>query len=373
VKPLNVLITAPSLDARRNVSGISSVVAGIIANSQHRFFHYELGRRDGEAARGGRIAGLARQLAGFPGFVRSHRIDLVHQNLPFDARGILREFFISVICLWMRVPVLLHVHGGALLMTGCRNPLLRALATFILRRSRVVVVLSELERDAVVKHFGLANMAVLANAVALTAPRVRSAPEAGHKLCLLFLGRLHESKGLDDLVEAFQRLYPVQPFRFVVCGAGPLQDQLVQACRSLMGSDFEFKGVVAGDEKFEVIDQADLFVLPSRYGEGLPMALLEAMGRGVVPVVTDDASMKVVVEPGLNGIRVEKNNPSDIAAQVGELLRSPERLLALSRAAERTVRTHYSMDAYVTRLDQLYAQCSGAIPDRPAHRDDGSL
>jgi len=36
--------------------------------------------------------------------------------------------------------------------------------------------------------------------------------------------RLHESKGLEDLVEAFRLVYPAHPFRFVACGAGPLED-----------------------------------------------------------------------------------------------------------------------------------------------------
>lgn len=351
---MNILITSPSLDMRRNVNGISTVVSGIMENSSHRYFHYRLGRRDDQRGGLGWVFGLIGQLLGFMPFVLRHRIALVHQNFPFDAKGILREAVVTAMARLLGVPVLLHVHGGAYLMAGCPSPLLHRLAGFMLRRSQVVVVLSEVERAALVLQFRLPQVQVLSNAVA--APTVQREPRGPgqRQRALLFMGRLHESKGLDDLLAAVGLLYPRHPFRLIVCGAGPLQQTLIDGCNAVMGSDFEFRGVVAGDEKARAIADADIFVLPSRYGEGLPMALLEAMAAGLVPVVTDDASMKVVVQDGINGLLVTKRDPADIVRQVERLLDDPELRARLGREARQTVKNCYSLDPYLHRLDALY-------------------
>ena len=46
---MKILITAPSLDENENVSGISTLVRNIIKYDRNEFFHFEAGRKDGEA------------------------------------------------------------------------------------------------------------------------------------------------------------------------------------------------------------------------------------------------------------------------------------------------------------------------------------
>jgi glycosyltransferase involved in cell wall biosynthesis len=124
-----------------------------------------------------------------------------------------------------------------------------------------------------------------------------------------------------------------------------------------MGDDFEFAGVVSGETKQSIIDRSDIFLLPSRYGEGLPMALLETMANGLVPVVTDDASMKIVVKPNFNGLRVQKRDPADLAAKLQSLLVDSDLLAQLSREAEKTIRREYSIGSYTSRLEAIYDRC----------------
>jgi glycosyltransferase involved in cell wall biosynthesis len=354
---MNILITSPSLDMRKNVNGISAVVSVIMANSGHRFVHYRLGRYDGPQGKLGWLLGLLRQLAGFPVFLLRHRIHLVHQNFPFDAKGILREVVVTAMARLLRVPVMLHVHGGEFLMQRCRNRLMWRLAVFMLSHSKAVVVLSDVEKEALARNYGITGAQVLSNAVEIPDRTEPRSPAPSGKRTLLFLGRIHESKGVEDLVVAFQKLYPTHPFRLVVCGAGPLEEYFVGACRELMGHDFEFAGVVSGEAKQAILDRSDIFVLPSRYGEGLPMALLETMANGVVPVVTDDASMKIVVKPSFNGLRVQKRDPDDLAAKLQSLLVDDSLLERLSQEAQRTIRRDYSIGAYTTALEAIYELC----------------
>ncbi|NJO25609.1 MAG: glycosyltransferase family 4 protein [Bacteroidia bacterium] len=102
----------------------------------------------------------------------------------------------------------------------------------------------------------------------------------------MFIGRISNTKGLDFIYTALSKLKKLNlNFKFIMAGAGPQQNEYVQKFASLLGNNFEFKGVVSGQTKTALYQSCHVFLLPSLF-EGLPMSLLEAMSFGLVPVVT---------------------------------------------------------------------------------------
>jgi len=85
------------------------------------------------------------------------------------------------------------------------------------------------------------------------------------------------------------------------------------------------------------------------------------MANGVVPVVTGDASMKVVVRSSHNGLIVSKRDPADRASKILALLQDEGTMRRLSQAAERTIRDHYGIEGYLSALESIY-QRSVALP-----------
>lgn len=358
---MKILITAPSLNTQNNVSGIATVVKGIIANNiSHQYYHYKLGRPDHARNKFLLFFLIFKQLFLFPIILKFKSIELVHQNLPFNLKGLLREFYINFCCRLFKVPVVLHVHGGEFLMNGISNKFFRKLAEILLSKSDIVLVLSELERQALVRNFNFHSAEVLANCVDLSLCNNHSSKELLGMPTFLFFGRIHESKGVEDIVKALKLLKKKIDFRFILCGDGPLKDFLLKECKSFLGDSFEYKGVVASSLKFEVFKEADVFLLPSRYGEGLPMALLETMAVGLVPVVTGDASMKIVVKHAYNGFVVLKNNPQDICAKLLTLVSDRVLYFELSQNAHMTVLQEYNMLSYTKTLDNIYLRLNKA-------------
>lgn len=355
---MNVLITAPNLNPLKNVSGIATVVATIMEynRQQHRYFHYLLGRPDEKLSKINWFLQLVKQVLCFPIALRKHKIELVHQNLPFDPKGLAREYIINLWCRLLRLPVALHVHGGEFLMTGTRNPLYRCIAKSLFRHSKKVIVLSEIERQALQNLYNYASATVLVNSIDTAKYKVGNKTFNQSKPTLLFLGRITESKGIEDIVETFVLLKKERDFRFILCGAGSLEDFFKTKCKEILDKDFEFRGVVSGEEKINVIAASDFFILPSRYGEGLPMALLETMAAGVVPVVTDDASMKYVVQNEVNGMRVEKQHPQHLYSQLKKVMSDRELYEKLSRNAANTIASQYDISNYVLQLNDIYSK-----------------
>jgi glycosyltransferase involved in cell wall biosynthesis len=356
---MNILITAPNLNPSKNVSGIATVVITIMEyNRQHRYFHYLLGRPDGTVSKIKWFTQLSKQLLGFPRFVKCHKIELVHQNLPFDPKGLVREYIINFWCRLLGLPVVLHVHGGEFLMNGTQNPVYRHIAKSLFKHSKKVVVLSEIERQALQNLYNYASATVLVNSIDTAKYRAVNKTFDQSKPSLLFLGRITESKGIEDIVNAFVLLKKEMDFRFILCGTGPLEEYFTTKCEEILGKDFEFRGVVSGEEKINVITVSDFFILPSRYGEGLPMALLETMAAGVVPVVTDDASMKYVVQNEINGMQVEKQNPYHLYEQLKKIMQDKELYTKLSLNAANTIVAQYDISNYVIHLNDIYSKAN---------------
>ena len=107
---------------------------------------------------------------------------------------------------------------------------------------------------------------------------------------ILFLSRIHEKKGLPDLIAAFGRAAP-RTWELVVAGNDDGGHEAV--CRALAAEQsnaarIRFHGPVADADKWALYASADLFVLPS-YSENFGLVVGEALAAGV-PVITTTAA-----------------------------------------------------------------------------------
>ena len=76
--------------------------------------------------------------------------------------------------------------------------------------------------------------------------------------------------------------------------------------------------------------QMDLFVLPSLYGEGLPMVVLEAMASAVPVVASRVEGIPEAVRDGIDGLIFEPGEPSDLADKIEWMIADEQRWVAMS-------------------------------------------
>jgi glycosyltransferase involved in cell wall biosynthesis len=109
-------------------------------------------------------------------------------------------------------------------------------------------------------------------------------------IVFLFLGRLAPGKGLDLLLPAFKRFSEKFGQTHLVLAGGNELDYETKVRGMLgdldLGNQVTFTGLVTGLDKLAVLQDADVFVMPSR-SEGVSIAALEAMYMGLPVVVTD--------------------------------------------------------------------------------------
>lgn len=352
---MNILITAPNLNPTKNVSGIATVVQSIVDNNnQHAYYHYILGRPDGNLSKFNWFIQLLKQILCFPSYLKKKKIELVHQNLPFDSKGLLRESIINIWCRIFNISVVLHVHGGIFLMNPPRNKFYHFLAKQLFRHSKAVIVLSTLEKEAMAKYYNVNDTLVLVNSINTSKFSSLQKTGYGNKPSLIFMGRIHESKGIKDIVSAFRILKKEMDFRFILCGNGPLKEYCINECKQILEDDFEYRGVVSGNEKFNAIKDADYFLLPSHF-EGLPISLIESMAAGLVPIVSNVGSISIVVHNNVNGIFVEKQNPQDLYRKLKNIISNKTLYQQLSRNAMNTIAADYDIKNYIVQLNEIYS------------------
>ena len=151
------------------------------------------------------------------------------------------------------------------------------------------------------------------------------------QLRLLFLGRLTQGKGVFDLPKIDRSLSAAGlSARWTIIGDGPDGCELMSLLPP--SERVHYTSPSSNDEVLALCAECDILVLPTRF-EGFPVALLEAMSAGLVPVVSDLPSGIPEVVDVATGFRVVIGDIDGFVAPIVALDRDRARLEAMSRAA----------------------------------------
>jgi glycosyltransferase involved in cell wall biosynthesis len=112
---------------------------------------------------------------------------------------------------------------------------------------------------------------------------------------LIFVGRVEKEKNLEELVNAMVG----SGATLDIVGSGSQIDYLSHLAKNL-GVEVNFLGKVSNHDLPAIINQHEIFVLPSKY-EGNPKALLEAMACGMVVLGTDVRGIREIIKHQENG------------------------------------------------------------------------
>jgi glycosyltransferase involved in cell wall biosynthesis len=148
------------------------------------------------------------------------------------------------------------------------------------------------------------------------------------------------------------------PARLDIIGGGPEEAVLREQSRELVARGVvRFPGILSNEQVLDVFEQSDVLLLTSEY-EGLPMTVLEAMGRGCIPVLTDiESGIPELVRDGNNGFSVPVGDTVAFAERLTLLQRQPDLRERLSAAAYDTVSGQgYRMEAMTERYVKLFEQ-----------------
>lgn len=183
-------------------------------------------------------------------------------------------------------------------------------------------------------------------------------PAARAPLRIIYLGRLsREQKRVHLFPAILDRLRASGiPFHWTIAGEGPEQDWLRVALKSASPNQtVSFIGPVSYAQVPRTLLDHHIFLLASDY-EGLPLSLLEAMGCGLVPVVSDLVSGIREVVDASTGELIAPDNTAGYAERIIALHKDRSRMKDLSQNAIAQVRRDFSVAAMTDRWVALLAR-----------------
>ncbi len=200
-----------------------------------------------------------------------------------------------------------------------------------LERAAAIHATSDEEARSIRALFPGARVFVSPNGVGVVTP---PAVERSQRQ-VVFLGRIHQKKGLDILVRAMSLVTRELPDAETVL-AGPDDEREWPRIEAIVATlsprpRVRYLGPVSGDERWRLLASSAVFALPS-HSENFGIAVLEALACGTPAVVSRNCPWEVLEERGAG--RWIENSPERFAAALVELLEAPSRTRAMGDAAK---------------------------------------
>jgi glycosyltransferase involved in cell wall biosynthesis len=173
---------------------------------------------------------------------------------------------------------------------------------------------------------------------------------------ILYVGRIHRSKGIDLLVNSYSTLINKIPNSILVL-VGPdneFQDELNKLCEKLeIRENVLFTGFVDKKEKMAAFVDADVFVTPTF--TGFPVSFLEACVFGL-PIITTTKGDNLDWIDNKVGYVVPYNN-KELSDAIFNILSDELIRKRFGDEANKLIETIFSMDSFINNIFSVYQEC----------------
>jgi len=176
----------------------------------------------------------------------------------------------------------------------------------------------------------------------------------------LFAGRLSPEKGIETLLDAWQRVPPGRVLR--IAGDGPLSALVQKAAASFRG--IEWLGAQPHGEILRLMRDAAVLIFPSLWYEGFPLTLAEAVSTGLPVIGSRLGAIAEIVTEAKTGLLFPPGDPAALAERIAWAFDHPQQLLEMRGRARLAYEMHYTPAVNYSLLMKIYDQAIslGATP-----------
>ena len=288
--------------------------------------------------------------------------DLIHLNPTLDNRSLFRESIFMLICLLFNKKYIIFFRGWEwpsfnenYLGTSLKAKYIQ----YITRKSECIVVLAQSFKAAMQDVFPDAKIC-LTTTMFDGADMPDKSEKDFAKLTILFMSRFIAAKGGKQAIEAFGRISKQQPdWSLVMAGDGPTREEWEKQALSLTcGADrIHFLGYISKEGKKEALQNCNVFLMPSDHPEGLPNALMEAMGAGLLPVITDVGGVSQAIEGGRLGVLLENSSVDEIVKSLLHVHKNKAESSKMAIDARARAWEQYEANVVCNNIFDIYSRC----------------
>lgn len=250
--------------------------------------------------------------------------------------------------------VIYHLHSSDFeIFYNNASKILKSKIQKLINNSDAVIVLSEEWRGFIFDNFDPKKIKILENIV--EKQNFYSKQIDNNKITLLFLGRIGNRKGIFDLLDVISKLNDSfnQKLELVIGGDGEIE-KLKKIISHKNLKNVQFVGWVKGQKKSKLLNNCDIFVLPS-YNEGLPISLLEAMSFGKPIISTNIGGIPRILMNDVNGFIIEPGNKKQLKKSIIKYLNNTSKIKTHGEKGLKIVEDYYPKKV-LSKLDGIYEE-----------------
>ncbi|MEM9089726.1 MAG: glycosyltransferase family 4 protein [Cyanobacteria bacterium P01_F01_bin.53] len=168
----------------------------------------------------------------------------------------------------------------------------------------------------------------------------------------LYVGRLSVEKGLDTLLNAWQKLSKPMPLKIV--GDGPLSDMVEETIAR--SPHISWLGRQPMPEVHQLMGEAQFLVFPSKWYETFGRVAVEAYAKGTPVVASNIGAIAEIVDSGRTGLHFQPGDADDLASQVEWFLAHPDVLAQMRKTVRAEYEAKYTAEKNYQQLIDIYQQ-----------------
>lgn len=168
-------------------------------------------------------------------------------------------------------------------------------------------------------------------------------PEIGDRKILLFVGAVLEEKKIENIIRALDCLQRPD-LMLVIVGDGPHLAAIRELCQSRQ--DVLMTGqIIEGVGTY--FDAAEMYLLPGTGGLGINEAMAHSL-----PVLSGfaDGSADDLVIDNINGFRLQKDSPDELAQRIQEITDNPGMAAAMGKRSREMITGKFSFSEFINRI-----------------------
>ncbi len=251
---------------------------------------------------------------------REHGHDLLHAHTPRTA------MITSLASTLTGIPWIYHVHSPA--ARDSDNRMANQVNAWVERLSlggceHMITVSESLRWDCIAHGAKDYNVTVVHNGVPAVRPKRESIPTPGGRWTIGMVALMRPRKGLEVVLEAIAKLAD-EGHDVVLRCIGPFETEAyeseIQDRIHELGIRDRVESVGFTNHVPAALAKLDAMVLPSLFGEGLPMVVLEAMAAALPVIATRVEGTPEAITHGVEGLLAEPGDPSSLAEAIASLV-----------------------------------------------------
>ena len=273
----------------------------------------------------------------------SHKIYHLHTA----KRGsILRKFFISIFIRIKRKKYIVHLHAGQSKELILKSKLERKFTETLLRNSSAIICITKDMECFLAENMQIKdNVFVVPNVCETISEEPVDLAHHREPVKIVYCGTFVKSKGVFDLVEAFEKAKFNYPVILDLFGNGTTP--------KIEKKNINVRGWVEHNEYLKLLPSYDFLVLPSKY-ETFGLAYVEAMGVGLPVIGTFGPAIPEIVKNNETGLLVEFGNIEQLAMALEKLANNLELRIELGKNAWADVKNRFSPQIVLKKLEGVY-------------------